>query len=228
MGKVYGDVFDRRTIRNLNSLRSKGYYDNIRGILSSGKESAVFLAEKEGKPLAAKVYMIEKLSFDKIWDYVHGDPRFFHVKKSFPNIMYAWCEKEFSNLVKARKAGVPCPKPIKFSKNVLLMEFIGKGWNASQRAKDEPPSLPNTWYKSMLSSIKKLYKKEGLIHGDLSEYNVLNHEDNPVMIDFSQGVLSEHPLSEKFLERDVRNVNAWFSKLGVKTKKEEEILEKLR
>ncbi len=227
-GKVFGDVFDRRTVRSLSLLRRKKYYDSIKGVISSGKESTVFLAEKDGKPLAIKIYMIEKLKFDKMWDYLYGDPRFFHVKKSFPNIIYAWAEKEFSNLAKARRAGVDCPEPIKFNKNVLIMEFIGKNENPSQRAKDAHPRDPGAWYKSMLSSIKKLYKKECLVHGDLSEYNVLNNEEKPVIIDFSQGILKEHPLFQKLLERDIKNVNAWFSKLGVKTKNEKRIIDKLK
>lgn len=227
--KVFGDVFDKRTIRNLNALRRKHFYDNLGGVLSAGKEAAVFLCTKRSEYRAIKVYMIEKLSFDKIWKYVHGDPRFFHVKKSFPQIIYAWCEKEFSNLAKANNAGVPCPKPIKFFGNALVMEFVGddKGFS-SPMAKNKPPEKPGEWYDKLLSTTKKLYKKEGLIHGDLSEYNVLNHDEEPVIIDFSQGVLEEHVLSDKLLRRDITNLNNWFSKLGVETREKEEIFEEIK
>ena len=57
---------------------------------------------------------------------------------------------------------------------------------------------------------------EGLIHGDLSWFNILNHDEKPYIIDFSQATTVKTPNSEELLERDVRNLIRFFGKLGVK------------
>lgn len=62
--------------------------------------------------------------------------------------------------------------------------------------------------------MRKLYK-EGLIHGDLSSFNILNYRDKPYFIDFSQATLTKTPNSEELLERDVRNICDFFKKRGV-------------
>ena len=69
--------------------------------------------------------------------------------------------------------------------------------------------------------------KVGLIHGDLSSFNILNHNNKPVLIDFSQGTLVRTPNSEELLERDVRNILKFFKKLGI-DEDFEETLKKVR
>ena len=68
--------------------------------------------------------------------------------------------------------------------------------------------------------------KAGLIHSDLSAFNVLIWK-KPYLIDFSQAVPLEHVLAKEFLKRDIRNINLYFKKIGIKVKDEEEILKKL-
>jgi len=60
-----------------------------------------------------------------------------------------------------------------------------------------------------------LYRKAKLVHGDISEYNVMIWRGRPVLIDVSQAVPIEHPNSEMFLRRDLNNLNRYFKKLGV-------------
>jgi len=55
----------------------------------------------------------------------------------------------------------------------------------------------------------------GLVHGDLSEYNIMIWEEKPVICDISQAVLLDHPLSDQLLRRDIVNINNYFSELGV-------------
>jgi RIO kinase 1 len=66
-----------------------------------------------------------------------------------------------------------------------------------------------------------MYEAE-IVHGDLSEYNILN-DGEPVIIDLSMGVLLDHPLAEEMLERDVHNILTYFHTLGI-TEKEDELL----
>ena len=70
--------------------------------------------------------------------------------------------------------------------------------------------------------MKKSYDS-GLIHGDLSSFNILNHNDKPFFIDFSQGTLVKTPNSGELLERDVRNIVGFFGKLGVEAEVEESL-----
>ncbi|UCD73439.1 MAG: hypothetical protein JSW01_01995, partial [Candidatus Bathyarchaeota archaeon] len=56
-----------------------------------------------------------------------------------------------------------------------------------------------------------------LVHGDLSEFNIMILDKKVVLFDISQSVLVDHPLSTELLERDVRNLNRFFKKQGVKT-----------
>ena len=68
--------------------------------------------------------------------------------------------------------------------------------------------------------------KAGIVHADLSEFNILNYNNNPVFIDFSQGTIATHPRYFEYLKRDVANVCRFFKKLGVKAEPAE-ILEKI-
>ena len=74
--------------------------------------------------------------------------------------------------------------------------------------------------------MKKMYNI-GLVHGDLSSFNILNFNEKPVLIDFSQATLVKTPNSEELLERDVNNIVKFFKKLGVKAEIAE-IMEKIR
>jgi RIO kinase 1 len=62
-----------------------------------------------------------------------------------------------------------------------------------------------------VEGIKKLYRAN-LVHGDLSEYNILIKNREPYIIDISQGVPLDHPLAEELLQRDVKNISRFFNK----------------
>ncbi|MEM2594156.1 MAG: RIO1 family regulatory kinase/ATPase, partial [Candidatus Bathyarchaeia archaeon] len=74
---------------------------------------------------------------------------------------------------------------------------------------------PERMYHLIILHVKRLYRGAGLVHGDLSEYNVMVWRGRPVLFDFSQAVPIEHPSSEQFLMRDLENINRFFSKIGV-------------
>jgi len=100
------------------------------------------------------------------------------------------------------------------------MEFIGENGVSAPTLKEESPRNPKTMYKTLLSNIKKLYRRAKLVHGDLSEYNIMNDRGEPVIFDMGQSVLVEHPLARELLLRDLKNLNIYFSKLGVSIKEE--------
>jgi RIO kinase 1 len=70
-------------------------------------------------------------------------------------------------------------------------------------------------YRQLLTYLVRLYRKADLVHGDLSEYNIMMWKGKPVLFDMSQSVPSSHPLAKSLLERDLTNVSRFFSRLGV-------------
>jgi len=110
---------------------------------------------------------------------------------------------------------VRVPKPIAVRNNVLIMEFIGENGVSAPLLRETELTNPQRVYERLLASVKKLYQKARLVHGDLSEYNVMIWRGQPIIFDVSQAVLREHPMSEQFLRRDLNNINYYFKRLGV-------------
>ena len=146
-----------------------------------------------------------------MYDYIRKDTRYLFLKKHRRQIIFAWTQREFRNLKHAEKAGIYAPKPIVFKENILVEEMIG---DPAPTLKDAYPKDPKKFFDSIISQMKKLYQ-EGLIHGDLSSFNILNHNEKPYFIDFSQSTTIKTPNSEELLERDVKNIVRFFGKLGV-------------
>ncbi|MCK5403056.1 serine protein kinase RIO [Candidatus Bathyarchaeota archaeon] len=219
---VFEEVFDKSTLMTLYSLLNHGIVDKIFGVLKSGKESRIYRGvDSEGTVIALKIYLTVAIEFKKMLPYIQGDPRFKRTKRSKRSLVYAWAQKEFKNLQRAYVAGIYVPKPIHVKKNVLIMEFIGEGNIPVPTLKDKPPKNITTarrMYKEIIRNVKTLYHKAGLIHGDLSEYNIMNKEGVPIIFDMSQAVLVDHPKAEKFLLRDINNLNRFFKRTGVQVK----------
>jgi RIO kinase 1 len=107
------------------------------------------------------------------------------------------------------------PKPIAVKNNVLIMEFIGKNGISAPSMKEQPPEDPYKVYKMIITNLKRLYQKAELVHGDLSEYNIMIWRGRPVFFDMSQAVPLSHPMADFLLNRDIANINRFFSRLGV-------------
>jgi RIO kinase 1 len=82
------------------------------------------------------------------------------------------------------------------------------------------PKDPDKFMEKTINCVKELYKVS-LVHADLSEFNILNFEEEPVFIDFSQATTLEHPQALEYLRRDIDNVCKHFRKLGLKADSEE-------
>ena len=110
-----------------------------------------------------------------------GDPRYANRGK-FRSLtdrqqLDVWTEKEYRNLVRAYKSKVPVPNPIQYKENVLFMRFLGEeGWPAPQLREIKLRQSSSKWsllYDQVMDSIQKLFQAARLVHGDLSEYNIL-------------------------------------------------------
>ncbi|MHA1829901.1 MAG: RIO1 family regulatory kinase/ATPase domain-containing protein, partial [Candidatus Helarchaeota archaeon] len=103
------------------------------------------------------------------------------------------------------------PKPIYSIDNILIMEFIGNKHIPAPKLKDVELKKPNKVFKLIINYIDRLYNIAHLVHGDLSEFNILIHKNKPFLIDISQAVPLEHPNSIEFLKRDIKNIHWFFS-----------------
>ena len=210
-------VFDERTIFTLNKLLVNGPLERIEGIISAGKEANVYLGyDLNGKEVAIKIYKIDSNTSKWMKNYIIGDPRFKKLPRNVSKVIFLWASKEFKNLKRAYKIGLSVPEPIMVKKNLLLMEYIGFESIPAPILKDiRSPKNPNDLMNQILTFIKNLYQKAKLVHGDLSEFNILYHNQKPVIIDISQGVSIQHPKAEVFLVRDIKNIFKYFEKLGI-------------
>ena len=187
------------------------------GVVSAGKEARVYWAKSpEGRDLAVKIYLTATAEFRKgIRKYIEGDPRFEHLlARDTKSLMAAWARKEYRNLIRLHRAGVRVPEPVALNKTILVMEFIGREGRRAPLLKEDPPApdeAPRT-LDIILRYISRAYCKARLVHADLSEYNVMIWEREPVLIDVSQAVDISHPLSREFLQRDLRNLLRFFSR----------------
>ena len=223
--KTVKGVFDEFTNRTLFDLENKKIFDELVSPLFVGKESNVFIAKKGVKKLIVKIYNMQNSNFNKMYDYIRKDTRYQFLRNHRRQIILAWTQREYKNLIRAKKSKVTVPNVIAWKNNIIVEEFIGNEEPAPP-LKDQYPENPNKFFKEVIKEMKKMYAG-GLIHGDLSSFNILNHNETPVLIDFSQATLVKTPNSEELLERDVNNIVKFFKKLGIKANSEE-ILEKIK
>ena len=225
--KVVESVLDVEISNTLFNLRKRKIIDQMTGIISTGKEANVYHGyAPDGSELAIKIYRTSTNIFKGLQIYILGDTRFANIKKDQRSFVYAWARKEFKNLMRATEAKVSVPRPIFCLKDVLVMEFIGKNGLPYRLIKDEQIIDPKATYKEVWINIEKLYKKAGLIHADLSEYNIM-YTPKIYFIDISQGVLLDHPMAEIFLLRDLKNITRYFKSQNVQVQNPELLFEKL-
>ncbi len=215
--KTVEEVFDKATLEGLYYLINRHVIDVMYGAVASGKESKLYLAlDPNGELIAVKIYLTTSSEFRKgIVKYIDGDPRFMHVKRDTRSLIYAWAQKEFKNLERAHEAGVRVPKPIAVYRNILVMEFIGTEEGPAPTLKETKVEDLVGALKTLLRYLQLLYQRAKLVHGDVSEYNVMVKGRELVLFDFGQAVLTSHPTALDFLKRDVNNVLNYFHREGV-------------
>ena len=214
--KVEASVFDDATFAALYKLVQDGYIDAFGGPISTGKEANVYTALVGEETVAVKIYRINASDFREMGEYLQGDPRFESLGGDKKSIVIAWVRKEFANLRRERLAGVRVPDPAAVERNVLVMEYLGTEQGRGKRLGEVHIENPDTAYEVAREYVRRLYDA-GLVHGDLSEYNIIVHDSQLYVIDLGQAVTFHHPNSEDFLERDCRNVANFFHRQGVDT-----------
>ncbi|MHA2151577.1 MAG: serine protein kinase RIO [Candidatus Thorarchaeota archaeon] len=223
--KVVEGVIDPPTMKILYKLLNRGTITALHGVISTGKEANVYRGEDaDGNSIAVKIYRMSTAETDFMLEYIMGDPRFKRVRRQSRSLIPQWAIKEFKNLHRYHNAGIPVPKPLDIERNVLIMEFIGdleSNLPAPLIKNVEVPS-PVKVFNEIIGMIETGYTEAGLVHADLSEYNIL-WLGKPIIIDVSQAVLIAHDNAKKYLLRDIQNVTNYFRKLGVNTEDPEVI-----
>lgn len=226
---AFEEVFDKLTLFTIYELMNKGVIEDFYGVVSAGKESRIYYAKsREGEEFAVKIYLVNNAEFRKSRNvYVLSDPRFRRIPSQLRDFIYLWARREFSNLQTAYQVGIPVPKPISVSRNVLVMSFLGKNGERYPllREVEIDSETALAIYKKIIEHMQKLYRNARLIHGDLSEYNIVVSDTNEVyFIDLSQAIHVSHPMANEFLKRDIKNVNRYFSSIGVEHIDEETLM----
>ena len=216
-----------KTPKRLEALVRDGFINEVLRPLKSGKEAAVYVVQSEGEVRCAKVYKdASQRSFQQQSVYQEGrkvrntrQARAMQKGSRFGNQQQeaAWQNAEVDALFQLAAAGVRVPKPYNFIEGVLLMELITDvEGNAAPRLNDlELTGEQALAYHAFL--LKEVVRMlcAGLIHGDLSEYNVLVDAQSPVIIDLPQAVnAAANNNAAQMLERDVNNLANYFGRFA--------------
>jgi len=221
-------------------VTSQGAIDTDLGILKTGKEADVFLLERAdplepdgGVVMAAKRYRApEHRSFHRSASYTEGrsmkrsrDNRALKRKSTFGREVAAgeWAVSEWGALVRLWNLGLPVPYPVQIDGTEILMEWITvDGETAPRLAQTRPDHDLLLSYYDQLREVLATMVQAGLVHGDLSAYNILAAGERLVIIDLPQVVdLVGNPQGLDFLLRDCTNICGWFRGKGLEVDEQE-------
>ena len=250
-------VLDTEARLTLQSLLNMGVVRDLSGTLSSGKEANVYhayagddaglvrqtlsacsgghrMAASLSPEYALKVFKTVKEFRNRAVylgeDVLHQTGGGLHSHR----VIKVWAQKELGNLLRLKRAGVPCPTPLGlFGSAVLVMQFLGRDGRPAPMLRDVghlPPhkrspqsssssSITTTttsgWskvYAETVRIMRGMYMRARLVHADLSEYNLLYHEGHVWVIDVAQSVPYNHRNATVFLRRDCQTITAFFRK----------------
>lgn len=216
-----------KTPKRMEPLIQDGFVDEVIRQLMSDKEASVYVVRCGTEIRCAKVYKeANKRSFRQSTDYTEGRK----VKNSRrarameKGTRYgrkaqeeAWQNAEVDALFRLAAAGVRVPKPYHFHEGVLLMELLtDSDGNAAPRLNDLAltAELAREYHRLLMTQIVRMLCA-GIIHGDLSEYNVLVDSTGPVIIDLPQAIdASANNQACQMLLRDVENMKVYFGQFA--------------
>ena len=115
---------------------------------------------------------------------------------------------------------VRVPKPLACIENVLVMDYVGDDRGPAPLLKTTGIKEPEKVFLDVVNNMKKIHKA-GLVHGDLSEYNILMWKNKAHIIDVAQAISLDNPMSEERFQTDVKNIARYFAGSGVKTDRED-------
>ena len=216
-----------KTPDRLRPLQDEGLIDEVVRQLMSGKEAMVYVVRSGGETLCAKIYKeATHRSFRQAVDYTENrktknsrQARAMAKGSKFGRQSQeaAWQSAEVDALYRLAAAGVRVPKPHNFHEGVLLMELVcDANGDAAPRLNDISfsPEDARAHHQTLLREVVRMLSA-GVVHGDLSEFNILFSADGPVIIDLPQAVdAAGNNHAADMLERDVANLRNYFGRFA--------------
>jgi RIO kinase 1 len=213
--------------KRLQPLVDDGVVDSVVRQLMSGKEAMVFVVRCGDETRCAKVYKeADQRSFRQAVDYTENrktknsrQARAMAKGTKFGREAQerAWQNAEVDALYRLAAAGVRVPRPYNFHEGVLLMELVtDEDGNAAPRLNDLDftPEQATQLHERLIREVVRMLAA-GVVHGDLSEYNILLGGDGPVIIDLPQAIdAAGNNHAPRMLVRDVDNLRAFFGRFA--------------
>ncbi|MBN1677689.1 MAG: hypothetical protein JW880_04050 [Candidatus Thermoplasmatota archaeon] len=205
------------------AILSSGLATEVVGLISAGKEADVYLTGYKGAPLAVKVYRLYRTS------HRGGGP----IKLDSTGWLAA---REFEMARQAWKGGVKVPPPARRVENMFSMRYLGDESGPAPRLKDVEPEEPRVMMAMVLEGVRCL-ARAGVVHADLSAYNILVHGSQPWFIDFSEAIRVDrtgdapwrrlHEASEA-LRSGLNSLNGYFGRYGLEIDVEDTVSDIVR
>jgi RIO kinase 2 len=190
----------------INALVKAGVLEAFGKSLGVGKEADVYDAlNPKGERIAVKFHRLGRISFRQTIR-----------KRSYTTRRASWlfqsrlaAQKEFQALKLVFPKKVAVPEPISQNRHIIAMGMI----EGAELAKWKEIPKPEKVLKEILCNIRKTYLKAGVIHADLSEYNVILKSNMHILIiDWPQYVTKKHPNAQQLLTRDIKNILQYFKR----------------
>ncbi len=195
----------------LRSLVERGVLHALGDTIGVGKESDVYSGlTPSGERVIVKFHRVGRTSFQRVVlvrPYLKDRPAY-----SWLYLAKLAGEREFKALQELHSVGARVPRPLGRSRHVVVTEYV----EGVELYEYKDPIDPESMLVKVLETIRKAYLEVGIVHGDLSEYNIMvtirGDEEEPLIIDWPQYVEKDHPSAPDLLRRDVSYVLRYFRK----------------
>ena len=199
-----------RTAEVVDQLLDSGLVTRVFGVLGSGKEADVFLAEDGERVVVVKAFRLYRTT-NRSAGSVKADGMGHLALREFDLLGYAWAHR------------APVPEPIAREENAFTMEYIGSEDGPAPQLRRTQLDEPERFAQELLTGIDDL-AHAGVVHTDLSPFNILVHEGHPVIIDLGKGLRVDRLGSESWkrlyevrtaLEHALATLRRYFERYGV-------------
>ncbi len=204
--QMHTQEFTYKLLRD--ELKKTGLITDLVSEVNAGKEASIYIAHLNGAPLIVKAFRHQLTCHNR----AKGNPQLRAT---------AFAAREYYLLLKAFRSGLRVPTPAKQINNTIIMSFIGTEWKPAPQLRNVILENPEDTFDEIIEQMWKMYNEAKLIHGDLSEYNILFHNGLPIFIDFPQAIdmsmrEMRFPTNLKrnlqVMQKDLKTIGDYFAK----------------